>query len=228
MYSAGQFSKNASEASKRRKESIASQKERLQVSSAGGARQQGNASSGGGSSARKAAQQNRAKHRAEFEMQMGMAPHPIRPAKGTSGSSISQQQPQQSSNRRRRNRSGRGVAYICLGLLGGFFLVTGTLLMAFGFTSDGFSWTSVTIGMILAYCGICIAFIGFLFLFIFIVMCCTDRRRRRDDRALEKAEYYERERTDKQNDTRSEQYCKPTGNRQNGKHETSDAEQKNR
>ena len=226
MYSAGQFSKNASEASKKRKESNAGQRERLQGSGAGVARQQGNTSSGGGSSARKVAQQNRAKHRAEFEMQMGMAPHPIRSAKGTSGSSISQQQ--QYSNRRRRNGSGRGVAYICLGLLGGFFLVTGTLLLAFGFTSDGFSWTSVTIGMILAYCGICITFIGFLFLFICIVMCCTVRRRRSDNRALERAEYYESEETDKQNNTRSEHYNKTTANRQNGKHETSNSEQKNR
>ncbi len=202
MYSAGQFSKSSSLAKDNRKESNAGH---------------------GGSGARRAAQLNRAKHRAEFEMQVGASPHPIKPVPKVtshhSGSSISQQKQQQHSKRRRRNGSGRGVAYICLGLLGGFFTVTGALLMAFGFTSEEFAWTSLSVGMILAYCGIGISLIGVLFIFICIAMCCGDRRRKKaaDEESVDGSYDSQQRIIERQNNTRP--------HRENGKH---DSEHKNR
>ncbi|XP_072036636.1 uncharacterized protein [Amphiura filiformis] len=215
MYSGGQFSKALDK--KERKES--------------------NACHGGhgSSGARKLAQQNRAKHRAEFEMQTGKSPHPIKPVPRAtshhSGSSISQQQ---YSNRRRRSGSGRGVAYICLGLLGGFFIVTGALLMAFGFTSEEFSWTNLSVGMILAYCGIGISVIGLLFIFICIIMCCTDRRRKKADvESLDGSHDSEQRMIEKQYDTQPQkENGKRDSEQQNSKSSLSDgtprsAERKN-
>ena len=225
MYSAGQFSKNSS----------TRDKERQQSNSA--------------ANARKAAQQNRAKHRAEFEMKVGTSVHPPprssprprpkvadhqssspRPKpkvadhqsssshQSTSSVSSNQQQKEEKEKtptpRRRKRSTSRGTAYICMGLLGGFLIIIGVLLMAFGFTSKEFSWTTASLGTIISYAGISTFSIGILLIFICLCICCLDRRRKR--KREEEYYFHESGRLEKCNNNQSNQLLQVKSKEQGG------------